>query len=80
MDLKGILDDNEEPNKNIKVYKKPVQLKDIERRSRNSIQKKTTELSETDINKMIDAEKDKKYNQTWTRLDNGSKINFTGSQ
>ena len=32
MDLKGILDDNEEPNKNIKVYKKPVQLKDIERR------------------------------------------------
>ena len=80
MDLKDILEENEsnndlKNNPNVKVHKKPIQLKDIERRSRNSMQKKSTELSETDINKMIDAEKDKKYNQTWTRLDNGSKLN-----
>ena len=80
MDLKDILEENEnnndlKNNPNVKVHKKPIQLKDIERRSRNSMQKKTTELSETDINKMIDAEKDKKYNQIWTRLDNGSKLN-----
>ena len=77
MDLKDILEENDDikNNPNVKVHKKPIQLKDIERRSRNNMQKKTTELSETDINKMIDAEKDKKYNQTWTRLDNGSKLN-----
>ena len=56
-------------------FKKPIQLKDIERRSRNSMLKKDTDLSETDINKIIDAEKGKIYNQTWTRLDNGSKLN-----
>ena len=77
MDLKDILEENDDikNNPNVKVHKKPIQLKDIERRSRNSMQKKSSELSETDINKMIDAEKDKKYNQTWTRLDNGSKLN-----
>ena len=77
MDLKNILEENEDikNNPNVKVHKKPIQLKDIERRSRNSMLKKDTDLSETDINKIIDAEKGKIYNQTWTRLDNGSKLN-----
>tara|TARA_B100001094_G_C17683545_1_gene554571 strand:- start:8 stop:517 length:510 start_codon:yes stop_codon:yes gene_type:complete len=78
MDLKNILEENDndlKKNPNVKVHKKPIQLKDIERRSRNSMQKNDSELSETDINKMVDDEKGKKYHQTWTRLDNGSKLN-----
>ena len=78
MDLKNILEENDndlKKNPNVKVHKKPIQLKDIERRSRNSMLKNDSELSETDINKMVDDEKGKKYHQTWTRLDNGSKLN-----
>ena len=72
MDLKGILDDNEEPNKNIKVYKKPVQLKDIERRSKTN---STVSDNEKDINEYIDNEKNNIYNKSWSKLNNGSKLN-----
>ena len=80
MDLKNILDDDKndndlKKNPNVKVHKKPMQLKDIERRSRNSLLKEDKGFTETDINKMIDDEKGKIYNQTWTKLDIGSKIN-----
>ena len=72
MDLKGILDDNEEPNKNIKVYKKPVQLKDIERRSKTN---STVSDNVKDINEYIDNEKNNIYNKSWSKLNNGSKLN-----
>lgn len=72
MDLKGILDDNEEPNKNIKVYKKPVQLKDIERRSKTN---STVSDNEKDINEYIDNEKNNIYNKPWSKLNHGSKLN-----
>ena len=72
MDLKGILDDNEEPNKNIKVYKKPVQLKDIERRSKTN---STVSDNEKDINEYIDNEKNNIYNKSWSKLNHGSKLN-----
>jgi len=80
MDLKNILEEDEnhndlKKNPNVKVHKKPMQLKDIERRSRNSLLKEDKSYTETDINKMIDDEKGKIYNQTWTKLDMGSKIN-----
>ena len=83
MDLKNILDEEESKDKevdfkknpNVKVHKKPMQLKDIERRSRNNLLKEEKEFTETDINKMIDDEKGKIYNQTWTKLDIGSKLN-----
>ena len=78
MDLKNILDESEKidlkKNPNVKVHKKPIQLKDIENRSKTNLNK-NKDISESDINKLIDLEKDKIYNQTWTKLDNGSKIN-----
>ena len=83
MDLKTILndveisDDNLESslknNPNVKVHKKPIQLKDIERRSKTNHDQNN--ISETEINKLIDLEKGKIYNQSWNKLDNGSKIN-----
>ena len=84
MDLKTILndvdiadDDNLESslknNPNVKVHKKPIQLKDIERRSKTNHDQNN--ISETEINKLIDLEKEKIYNQSWNKLDNGSKIN-----
>ena len=84
MDLKTILNDvdindSENPdsdlknNPNVKVYKKPIQLTDIERRSKTNLNKNN--ISESAINKLIDLEKEKIYNQSWNKLDNGSKIN-----
>lgn len=72
MDLKGILDDNEEPKKNIKVYKKPVQLKDIERRSKTN---STVSDNVKDINEYIDNEKNNIYNKSWSKLNQGCKLN-----
>ena len=85
MDLKTILndvdinDDDDNPdndlknNPNVKVHKKPIQLTDIERRSKTNHNKNN--ISESEINKLIDLEKEKIYNQSWNKLDNGSKIN-----
>jgi hypothetical protein len=78
MDLKNILDESDislKNNPNVKVHKKPIQLKDIENRSKTNNNKNTKDISESDINKLIDLEKQQIYNQTWTKLDNGSKIN-----
>ena len=84
-DLKNILhevieeingDENEldlKNNPNVKVHKKPIQLKEIEKRSKTS--NLNNLKSENEINKLIDLEKDKIYNQLWTRLDTGSRIN-----
>ena len=73
MDLKNILeDDNIKNNPNVKVYKKPMQLKDIERRSRTNLSKTNDSI---DINSYIDKEKENIYHQTWTKLNNGSKLN-----
>ena len=67
-------DINLKDNPNVKVHKKPIQLTEIEKRSKsNSVQGSIK--SEQEINKIIDMEKDKLYNQLWTRLDNGCKIN-----
>jgi len=83
MDLKTILNDveisddnlesNLKNNPNVNVHKKPIQLKDIERRSKTNHDQNN--ISETEINKLIDLEKGKIYNQSWNKLDNGSKIN-----
>lgn len=75
MDLKNILDNeyNTEKQENIQRHKKPIQLKEIERRSRsNNIEKNTTNL---DINKLIDEEKKSIYNKSWNKLEQGLKIN-----
>ncbi len=73
MDLKNILEeDNIKNNPNVKVYKKPMQLKDIERRSRTNLSKTNDSI---DINSYIDKEKENIFHQTWTKLNNGSKLN-----
>jgi len=77
MDLKNILDneDKNEENKNLNVqkHKKPIQLKEIERRSRsNNIEKINNNY---DINKLIDEEKKLIYNKSWNKLEQGLKIN-----
>lgn len=73
MDLKNILEeDNNKNNPNVKVYKKPIQLKDIERRSKTNLSKTNDTI---DINSYIDKEKEKIFNQLWTKLNNGSKLN-----
>lgn len=73
MDLKNILeDDNIKNDPNVKVYKKPMQLKDIERRSRTNLSKTNDNI---DINSYIDKEKENIFHQTWTKLNNGSKLN-----
>ena len=78
MDLKNILDESDKinlkKNPNVKVHKKPIQLKDIENRSKTNLNN-NKDISDCDINKLIDLEKDKIYQQTWTKLDNGSKLN-----
>lgn len=73
MDLKNILEeDNSKNNPNVKVYKKPIQLKDIERRSKTNLSKTNDNI---DINSYIDKEKENIFNQLWTKLNNGSKLN-----
>ena len=62
-----------EQNPNIKKHKKPIQLKEIERRSKTNLLNNLK--TEKEINKFIDDEKNSIYTQTWSRLDNGSKIN-----
>ena len=75
MDLKNILDNEEyiqEKNENIQKHKKPIQLKEIERRSRsNNIEKNTN----FDLHKLIDEEKKSIYNKPWNKLELGLKIN-----
>ena len=51
MDLKNILDDEDKAvdfkkHPNVKVHKKPMQLKDIERRSRNNLLKEEKEFTD----------------------------------
>lgn len=75
MDLKNILDNEEiieQKNENIQKHKKPIQLKEIERRSRsNNIEKNTN----FDLHKLIDEEKKSIYNKPWNKLELGLKIN-----
>ena len=80
MDLKGVLNENDEEqssekNTAVRVHKKPIQLRDIENRSSNN--RKAVDSHETDekIKKLLNKEKKNYYNQNWNKLDNGMKIN-----
>ena len=85
MDLKCVLDEKEpgkviEPpnqpdDKNIRVHKKPVQLRDIENRSSNRRKVKTDHESDEQIKDMLTKEKEEVYKQNWNKLDLGMKIN-----
>ena len=77
MDLKNILDNEDNNNQkiteNIQKHKKPIQLKEIERRSRSNNTEKTN--NNFDIQKLIDEEKKSIYNKSWNKLEQGLKIN-----
>ena len=85
MDLKGVLDDKEptkvieqnnlNDDKNIRVHKKPLQLRDIENRSSNRRKVKTDHESDEQIKDMLIKEKEEVYKQNWNKLDLGMKIN-----
>lgn len=86
MDLKGVLDEKKEPekvvdesnkedDKNIRVHKKPMQLRDIENRSSNRRKVKTKHESDEQIKDLLSKEKEEVYKQNWNKLDLGMKIN-----
>ena len=80
MDLKNILKEEGEsnslektPDKDIRVHKKPMQLRDIENRSA-SRKVGLHETKET-IKDLIDEEKINSYKKPWNKLDLGLKLN-----
>lgn len=82
MDLKCVLDEKETKTKdknvdseNIRVHKKPMQLRDIENRSANRRKVKPIHESEQEIKDLLTKEKEEVYKQNWNKLDLGMKIN-----
>jgi len=74
MDLKNILND-EKKKKNVKKYKKPLQLREIE--SKTSSNKNICNYdnkSMNEINDLINEEKKNQLNQKWNKLNNGNKL------
>jgi hypothetical protein len=77
MDLKKVLKDNKLNKEAVKVYRKPIQLRDIENRSKNNKnviegEYKTNE----DINQLIENEKKTMYHKPWNKLNYGQKLNL----
>ena len=77
MDLKKVLKDNKLNKEAVKVYRKPIQLRDIENRSKNNKnviegEYKTNE----DINQLIEKEKKTIYHKQWNKLNYGQKLNL----
>ena len=82
MDLKNVLNETEkvdmvtkEENGNVRVHKKPIQLRDIENRSANNRKTGLSHESDEKIRKMLNNEQNEYYKQAWNKLDNGMKIN-----
>ena len=73
MDLKEILDDKPKKQSNKQgVYKKSMQLKDIERRSKTNT---TLKVTKGNIDSVMNDEINTLYNKKWNKLDVGCKIN-----
>ena len=81
-DLKNVLKEEkpktktekEKESENIRVHKKPMQLRDIETRSSNTNRDHKIETPEN-MNKYLNEEKDQIFKQPWNRLDTGMKLN-----
>lgn len=76
-DLKNVLKEekkNEKEGENVRVHKKPMQLRDIETRSSNTNREHKIETPEN-MNKYLNEEKDQIFKQPWNRLDTGMKLN-----
>ena len=77
MDLKNILKEEEEESstKDIRVHKKPMQLRDIENRSSSTDRHNSNTESNEDIDRLLNKEKGDIFKQHWNRLDTGMKLN-----
>lgn len=90
MDLKCVLDEKKEIDEkskeidekskegkgdNIRIHKKPMQLRDIENRSSNRRKIKINHESDEQIKDLLSKEKEEVYKQNWNKLDLGMKIN-----
>lgn len=77
-DLKNVLKEEkpktEKEIENIRVHKKPMQLRDIETRSSNTNRDNKIETPEN-MKKFLNEEKDQIFKQPWNRLDTGMKLN-----
>jgi len=75
-DLKNVLKEEkiEKESENVRVHKKPMQLRDIETRSSNTNREHKIETPEN-MNKYLNEEKDQIFKQSWNRLDTGMKLN-----
>jgi hypothetical protein len=77
-DLKNVLKEEkkekEKESENVRVHKKPMQLRDIETRSSNTNGAHKIETPEN-MNKYLNEEKDQIFKQPWNRLDTGMKLN-----
>ncbi len=80
-DLKNVLKEEKKPEKendkgndNLRVHKKPMQLRDIETRSSNTNREHKIETPEN-MSKYLNEEKDQIFKQPWNRLDTGMKLN-----
>ena len=82
-DLKNVLKEEKKSEKadiervdNLRVHKKPMQLRDIETRSSNSNTNKGNKIETPEnMNKFINEEKNEIFKQPWNRLDTGMKLN-----
>ena len=73
-DVKPIVGNDKKTSENIRVHKKPIQLRDIENRSANNILEKQNESDES-MRKLLNKEKKDSFKKAWNKLDNGMKLN-----
>ena len=79
MDISNVLNESKKEKNNdtedeVRVHKKPIQLRDIENRSSSNRGDRSIE-TDAKITELIKKEKEAVFNQPWNKLDKGLKIN-----
>ena len=79
MDISNVLNESKKEKKTntedeVRVHKKPIQLRDIENRSSSNRGNNSIE-TDAKITELIKKEKELVFNQPWNKLDKGLKIN-----
>lgn len=79
MDLKNVLNEDvqetQTKTENVRVHKKPIQLRDIENRSANNHEKMIHKTSDKTMKEILNKEKECVYFKQWNKLDSGLKLN-----
>ena len=86
MDLKNVLNDEVSENKkenkkeneinnDVRIHKKPIQLRDIENRSSNNHEKIKNKITEKNMEEILNNEKNNLYFKSWNKLEIGHKLN-----